>query len=171
MVRAGAARSELAEALNSAYGAGLLSDRTLSYRLEVLFSRRLIEPIRLVGDLSVRSRGRGSLAGVRRLVAGAAAALAPPGRTVGAPLAPLLALDWTGAQEELVIGRDPSCDVVLGGPFVSRRHALLSFRDGGWMIRDLDSKNGTALNGTRVGRSTLHPGDLLAVGIHLLRVD
>ena len=46
-----------------------------------------------------------------------------------------------------MIGRHPSCDVVMTGDTVSRRHARLTFRDGGWIVQDLDSTNGTRLNG------------------------
>jgi pSer/pThr/pTyr-binding forkhead associated (FHA) protein len=83
----------------------------------------------------------------------------------------LLALDWTGGRDELVIGRHPSCDLVLEEATVSRRHALLTFRDGGWTVQDLESTNGTHLNGQWVGRARLRPGDRLALGRQLLRVD
>ena len=83
----------------------------------------------------------------------------------------LLALDWTGGREELVIGRHSSCDVVVADETVSRRHARLTFRDGGWIVQDLDSTNGTRLNGQYVGRCRLRPGDQLALGHQRLRVD
>jgi pilus assembly protein CpaF len=61
--------------------------------------------------------------------------------------------------------------VVLGDATVSRRHARLVFRDGGWIIQDLASTNGTRLNGQAVGRACLRPGDQLLLGHQLLRVD
>jgi hypothetical protein len=54
MGRPGAGRSQLAEALAAAYDAGLLSERTLAHRLDLLFSRRLVQPPALVGDLTQR---------------------------------------------------------------------------------------------------------------------
>jgi pilus assembly protein CpaF len=38
----------------------------------------------------------------------------------------------------------------LSDPTVSRRHALLSYRDGRWQLRDLGALNGTYVNGARV---------------------
>jgi FHA domain len=167
----GARRHRLARTLNAAYAEGLLSDRTLAHRLDVLFAGELIDPARLVGDLTRRTSRRSLQESVRHTVAalrsryglGAGASSQEPGI--------LLALDWTGGCEELVIGRHPSCDLVLGDETVSRRHAQLTFRDGGWILRDLDSTNGTRLNGQSVGRCRLHPGDQLGLGRQLLQVD
>jgi pilus assembly protein CpaF len=83
----------------------------------------------------------------------------------------LLALDWTGEQTELLIGRHYSCDVVLADHSVSRKHARVIFRDGGWILQDLDSTNGTTVNGATVGRCALQPGDQLVLGTERLRVD
>lgn len=165
----GARRHRLARTLNAAYAEGLLSERTLAHRLDVLFAGVLIDPARLVGDLSRRASG-----GARRrdIVDGLTSRLRL-GRARGGADEPgiLLALDWTGAREALLVGRHPSCDVVVGDETVSRRHAQLTFRDGGWIVQDLDSTNGTRLNGQYVGRCRLRPGDQLALGHQLLRVD
>ena len=64
-----------------------------------------------------------------------------------------------------------TCDVVLDDLSVSRRHARLVFRDGHWVIQDLESTNGTRVNGVRVGRCELHPGDHVDVGDERLRID
>jgi pSer/pThr/pTyr-binding forkhead associated (FHA) protein len=90
---------------------------------------------------------------------------------VSGPALALLALDWTGAQTELLVGRHPACDVVLRHPSVSRRHARVFFRDGRWIVQDLDSTNGTEVNGCRVGRCELRPGDHLALGGEGLTID
>lgn len=50
-------------------------------------------------------------------------------------------------RETLVLGRDPRCDVVIDHPQVSRTHARITRRDQGWQIEDLDSTNGTFVNG------------------------
>jgi hypothetical protein len=170
VVRPGAARQELAETLNAAYGAGLLSEATLSHRLDLILSHRLIDPVWLVGDLRRRVSRPGRLARVRRWFADGVADLRAPRHTpIESPT--LLALDWNGAQTELLLGRHLGCDVVLPSVKVSRRHARLVFRDGSWILQDLGSTNGTTVNGMRVGRCTLEPGDRLVIGGHHLTID
>ncbi len=76
----------------------------------------------------------------------------------------LSGLDQTGVipleDQEIVIGRDPACDLVLDpvSP-ASRRHASLYPGEGGWHIRDLGSSNGTSLNGASIKDQLLAPGD------------
>jgi pSer/pThr/pTyr-binding forkhead associated (FHA) protein len=83
----------------------------------------------------------------------------------------VIALDWSGAQEDLLIGRGPGCDVALPDETVSRRHARLVFRDGGWIVQDLGSCNGVTVNGVRVGRCQLRPGDRVGLGLQLVDID
>ena len=157
--------------LNTAYADGLLSEETFAHRLDRVFADRLIDPRAVIGDLSIRtapSRWH------ERLRGAAAAALGTVRLTGSKPLEPpavLLALDWNGGKSELVLGRSPACDVVLSSVAVSRRHAQLFFRDGNWLIRDLGSTNCTTVNGARLGRCRLRPGDRVALGDALLRVD
>jgi hypothetical protein len=63
-----------------------------------------------------------------------------------------------------VVGRDPSCDVVLNDPKSSRRHAVVESGPGGLVIRDTGSANGITVNGTRTERSPLYPGDVFRIG-------
>lgn len=71
--------------------------------------------------------------------------------------------DETDARA-LVIGRGPGCDLTLSDGTVSRLHAEL-IRDGErWVVRDMGSTNGTRVNGWRVRRAVLEPGDVLALG-------
>jgi hypothetical protein len=170
MGRPGAARSQLAEVLTAAYGAGLLSERTFTYRLDLLFSGRLVQPPALVGDLTQRVPRRW-LASIQQTLAGALHSLRIEAPTERREPLTLLALDWDGAQDELLVGRQASCDVVLNGPYVSRRHARLVFRDGNWIVQDLKSTNGTEVNGLSVGRCELCAGDELAIGTHRLIID
>lgn len=66
---------------------------------------------------------------------------------------------------ETVVGRRRDCGVRVVSSDVSRRHCLLSFQDGYLTVQDLDSINGTFLNGQRVtGRQVVRPGDRLEVG-------
>ena len=84
---------------------------------------------------------------------------------------PLLALDWTGATPQILIGRSEQCDLMLPQQTVSRRHAQLFFREGRWIVVDLNSTNGTFLNERPVQRSELLPGDMVRLGAERLRVD
>jgi hypothetical protein len=71
----------------------------------------------------------------------------------------------------LVIGRLPECGVVLSDTNVSRRHAQVALDDGDVVVTDLGSTNGTFLNGRRVTRATVRPGDELTIGASRLRVE
>jgi hypothetical protein len=167
----GRSRQRLAGALNSAFAEGLLSDQTHAYRLGLLFRARLIDQQQLVGDLTLR-RGRTRPAQVARDAWVALAASVRTARRFGASSsAPLvLALDGT-ESERLLIGRHPRCDLVVSDLSVSRRHAQLTFRDGVWVIQDLASTNGTSVNGSRVGRITLHAGDVVSLGNQAIQID
>jgi DNA-binding response OmpR family regulator len=71
--------------------------------------------------------------------------------------------EWV-IEDELVIGRDPSCQVCLPDRQVSRRHATVRRTVDGYDVVDEASKNGTWLNGTPVhGRMRLSDGDELSV--------
>ncbi len=65
-----------------------------------------------------------------------------------------------------VIGRGPGCDVRLPGEgFVSRAHAQITTENGGYVVRDLGSKNGTKVNGMSIGEEgcPLRGGDVILV--------
>ena len=61
-------------------------------------------------------------------------------------------------DEPIVLGRDPACDLVLGHPSISRRHAVISLCGGAFEIED-SSTNGIQVNGKRVERCRLSDGD------------
>ena len=170
MLGPGASRKRIARALNAAYADGLLSEDTFAHRLDRLLTARVVDPARLIGDLSFRH----ALDWRTRLLD----ALAAVGESLGfsrVQAAPhdeiLLALDWTGSRGELLVGRHHACDVVLSDSSVSRRHARLVLRDGTWVVQDLESTNGTIVNGVQVGRCALRPGDQLVLGEAHLRID
>jgi hypothetical protein len=66
--------------------------------------------------------------------------------------------------ERMTIGRSHDCDLVLDDPNVSRRHAELSREGDGWAVADLGSTNGITVNGSRVRRAVLAPGDAVELG-------
>jgi len=63
-----------------------------------------------------------------------------------------------------VVGRDPSCDLVLNDPKCSRRHAVVESGPDGLVIRDSGSANGILVNGRRTERSPLVAGDVFRIG-------
>jgi DNA-binding response OmpR family regulator len=67
--------------------------------------------------------------------------------------------------EQIVLGRAPECDIVLEGRLISRQHAAITRSGQVYILKDLDSHNGTFLNGRRIGEpSTLHDGDEIELG-------
>jgi ABC-type multidrug transport system ATPase subunit/pSer/pThr/pTyr-binding forkhead associated (FHA) protein len=72
--------------------------------------------------------------------------------------------DHALAATTAMVGRDPASDVHLESPIVSRHHARLSRQGDVVTIEDLDSANGTYLNGKRVARSEIGAGDVAVVG-------
>lgn len=71
----------------------------------------------------------------------------------------------------LVVGRLPDCGIVLSDSNVSRRHAQLALEGSSVVVTDLGSTNGTFVNGRRVTRATVRPGDEVAIGTTRLRVE
>jgi serine phosphatase RsbU (regulator of sigma subunit) len=66
--------------------------------------------------------------------------------------------------DRVVVGRSHRCDLILPDVLLSRRHAELERRGGGWFLRDLGSLNGTRLNGLRVeGLRPLRDGDVVSI--------
>jgi len=70
-------------------------------------------------------------------------------------------------NKEMIIGRDPVCDIVINDRQVSRKHAKIENQNGnGNSLADLNSKNGTLLNGEFVdGPTSLKDGDEIIVGL------
>ena len=70
-----------------------------------------------------------------------------------------------------VVGRSSEADVQVSEPRASRAHFRVEPTDRGWALRDLDSSNGTSVNGYFVSRVLLSPGDLVEVGGAAFRFD
>jgi pSer/pThr/pTyr-binding forkhead associated (FHA) protein len=73
-------------------------------------------------------------------------------------------------RPKLLIGRRPSCDIVLAFANVSSHHCELEFKNGYWHIRDLGSSNGIKVNGERCNSKCLFPGDEVLVSKHGFRI-
>ncbi len=68
--------------------------------------------------------------------------------------------------DRVSVGKDPSNDIAVPSDgSVSRLHALLERLPAGWCVRDLDSRNGTFVNGVRIwGERPLRSGDEIRIG-------
>ena len=67
--------------------------------------------------------------------------------------------------DEILIGRGPECHVTVDDPMLSRCHARIELGEEGPAIRDLESRNGTQLNGAPLtGRAKLQDGDRIRLG-------
>jgi hypothetical protein len=65
---------------------------------------------------------------------------------------------------KLLVGRDEECDLVISDRQVSRRHVCITRENDQYILRDLDSKNGTFVNGQEVqGDYTLQDGDEIQI--------
>ncbi len=74
-------------------------------------------------------------------------------------------------KPRLVVGRQPSCDIILRFPNVSSRHCEFQLLNGYWHVRDLGSRNGIKVNGIRCDSHWLMPGDVLWVAKHRYEVN
>jgi pSer/pThr/pTyr-binding forkhead associated (FHA) protein len=92
--------------------------------------------------------------------------------------AKLIGLDNYGRKPRMVldrlpvvIGRNPEADVRLDDRWVSRVHTEISEINGTLVVRDLDSRNGTLVNGQYIKEAHLLPGDRLTVGLTSFEVQ
>jgi diguanylate cyclase (GGDEF)-like protein len=72
-------------------------------------------------------------------------------------------------EREVVIGRDPRCELPIGAADVSRRHARIVPDEDGHKVVDLGSTNGTWVNGQPISSHKLVPGDRIELGSCVLR--
>jgi hypothetical protein len=67
--------------------------------------------------------------------------------------------------DRMVIGRLTGCDICLDDANVSRRHAELLRIGEDWFVADLESTNGTMVNGDTVSKARLREGDVIEIGV------
>ncbi len=73
---------------------------------------------------------------------------------------------WAIEKAEIVIGRGSECDLLIPERQVSRQHVRIRRNDGIYVLEDLDSKNGTWINGQQIkGTRTLHDGDEIQIAL------
>jgi len=69
-------------------------------------------------------------------------------------------------KKTLLVGRRESCDVVLRFSNVSAHHCQLTVKGGYWYVRDLKSRNGVKVNGSRVVEKRVDPNDVISIAKH-----
>jgi sigma-B regulation protein RsbU (phosphoserine phosphatase) len=75
-------------------------------------------------------------------------------------------------ERPVVLGRGRRADIVVDDPSASRRHAQIELHGRDWQLHDLESANGTHLNGRPISRpTTIEPGDLIGIGGLTLRFE
>ncbi|MFM8398843.1 MAG: FHA domain-containing protein [Pirellula sp.] len=68
------------------------------------------------------------------------------------------------SSQKLIVGRASSNEIPVSDERASRRHAEISFKDGNWLIKDLGSRNGTLLDGSKIDAPmVLSPGNQITV--------
>ena len=70
----------------------------------------------------------------------------------------------TMTTKTMTVGRDKSCDICLIDKGVSRSHARILRVEGDLVVEDVGSANGVFINGERINRCPLRPGDILRIG-------
>ena len=66
-------------------------------------------------------------------------------------------------EVRIVLGRSMVCNLAFDSPHLSRKHAEIVREGGGWIIQDLHSRQGLTVNGQRVARQRLAPGDRITL--------
>jgi DNA-binding NtrC family response regulator len=99
-------------------------------------------------------------------------------RDAGEPACQLVALEGPDAgraallgSAPVIVGCDIACELVLTDPRVSRRHLSVQRAEGGFLVRDLDSRNGTMFEGSALREAVLSAGATLKLGRTLLRIQ
>jgi len=70
------------------------------------------------------------------------------------------------------IGRSPSNTILVPDTYASAQHTLMTWREGQWWVEDLDSRNGTLLNGVCItGPTVVSAGDVIGVGRTRLKLE
>lgn len=71
----------------------------------------------------------------------------------------------------LLVGRHPECDVRIDLPQISRRHCCVALAYDRIVVRDLGSRHGLRVNGRLVDEARIEPGDEIAIGHLIYRLE
>jgi diguanylate cyclase (GGDEF)-like protein len=82
-----------------------------------------------------------------------------------------VAKQFSLGKNRCVIGRSEDTDLTLSNSDVSRHHAAVRFQRGRYIIEDLNSTNGTYVNGQKIEEHSLKPGDEISIGDHSIIFD
>jgi pSer/pThr/pTyr-binding forkhead associated (FHA) protein len=74
-------------------------------------------------------------------------------------------------KSEITIGRNSANDIAIDNLAVSDRHARIYKSKGAYVMEDLDSTNGTIVNGRKIKQITLRGGLQVEVGKHILLIE
>lgn len=77
---------------------------------------------------------------------------------------PVRATVYQIIKDKTVVGSSAECDIQFDDEFVSSRHCSIHFDRGKYTITDLDSANGTFVNGRKVAKRTIADGDKVKIG-------
>ena len=139
---------------------GCLTLDTFAGRVDAAYRAKTVEELDvLVADLPHDDDDgwRGAMRRALMRLAGRDEPALPPALEIEVRLPP--------SADALTVGRSRACDVVVVEGTVSRFHAELRHADdNAWIVRDLDSTNGTWLNGSRVHEARVCGGDVLWLG-------
>lgn len=67
------------------------------------------------------------------------------------------------AKPKMLLGRRMSCDIHVTASNVSSHHCLFEYCGSEWVVRDLNSTNGTRVNGQRIAIRVIHSGDKVTI--------
>ena len=67
-------------------------------------------------------------------------------------------------KDKITIGRGFNVDLTIVDKLASRLHCSIEYKNGIWHIHDMNSRNGTYLNGEKIKSAELVPGDRLTIG-------
>ncbi len=74
-------------------------------------------------------------------------------------------------KPEITIGRNSANDITIDNLAVSDRHVRISKSSGTYVMEDLDSTNGTIVNGRKIKQITLRGGLQVEIGKHILLIE